>query len=223
MAMSPQRAVGQVSRLLAVLLIALLIVHLAFPSLAIDPTFLGLLVLLILVLMLPYSKAIHFPGGGGIEFVLHDAERAVKVAEAQPRKEPRRIVTSGEIRPTGDLTLRTIRAEENRIWQEYVTRDPNVALAGLRIEIERLLRTLSHLVGGVEIPRLSSIRQVLDLLRNKEVLTPAEAEAVDQVVQVCNRAVHAEVVTIETAQATADLGERVLALLRSKLPPPSDR
>jgi hypothetical protein len=99
------------------------------------------------------------------------------------------------------------RAEDMEPVEEY--EDPVLALAGLRIDIERRLRSLAT-SRGLDAEGLN-ISQLLSLLSMNNVISEAEYGALSDLVNLLNRAVHGAEVSTSTVDQTLELGERVLA------------
>src|ERR1039457_5275582 len=66
-------------------------------------------------------------------------------------------------------------------------RDPNLALAGLRIEIEKRLRLLA---GYFKIPERLSLTQMLRELQKREIMTASALGGLQELIFAGNRAVH---------------------------------
>jgi hypothetical protein len=92
-----------------------------------------------------------------------------------------------------------------------LTSDPNLALAGLRIEIERRLRWIAE-AAGVE-SRSSSAGSLTRALQAAGVLPPDVASALYDLIGVGNQAVHAFDVSPGAAEWARTEGPRLLALL----------
>src|SRR5712691_13469752 len=108
--------------------LAIALVHLLWPTLAIDAITLALLVIALLPWLAPIFKSLEFPGGWKVEFqdLQKAAERAEKAGLLAPQPEL----------PSAEFT-----------FQQVAESDPNLALAGLRIEIEKRLASLADKHG----------------------------------------------------------------------------
>ncbi|MDO9369590.1 MAG: hypothetical protein Q7T68_13560 [Sphingopyxis sp.] len=111
---------------------------------------------------------------------------------------------------------------QDRLSSQYL-RDPTLALAALRIDLERRLRRLADLSVGSNHSSSGTTRRPLGLTRLIEdlqanhVISQLESSAIRDVVPALNAAVHAEVVTPETAEWIIDFGPRLLAALDAKI------
>jgi hypothetical protein len=108
--------------------LALALVHLRWPSLAIDAITVTLLIAAVLPWLGPLFKSLELPGGWKVEFqdLQRTAERAEQVGLLAP-------------------PLAAPAAAPEYPFQRIADEDPNLALAGLRIEIEKRLVHLAEL------------------------------------------------------------------------------
>jgi hypothetical protein len=93
--------------------------------------------------------------------------------------------------------------------------DPNLALASLRIEIERKLKEIARrreLDVGI-----LSVQRILDILRQQEIIGPSEFESLRLIISVCNKAVHSEEGDPKLALIVLDIGDLALDYLDSKI------
>ena len=96
-------------------------------------------------------------------------------------------------------------------FQTIAEQDPNLALAGLRIELEKRLVRLAQ-SKGLEV-RSYGIGQLLRLLTKHEVLTQEEQSALSDMVGLLNSAVHGAAVDPRAADWAMSVGPRLLASL----------
>jgi hypothetical protein len=86
--------------------------------------------------------------------------------------------------------------------------DPVIALAKIRIELEKVLGQLSKFssvkTSGV------SLGTLINKLANQEVLRPDVGKSLKEVIAVCNRAVHGEAISCEGAKTIIDVGIELL-------------
>jgi hypothetical protein len=169
--------------------------HLAFPHIEVD----ALTSVLALIAFSPWLawilKSIELPGGVKLEY--RDLERIGREAataglDAAPKEERRP--------PKYGYT-----AQE----------DPNLALAGLRIEIERRLRAIAD-AKGWEAQRVP-VRQVMRQLASEGVISKHEESVLDELMGLLNSAVHGAQVAPESARWAAETGPRLLAALEETL------
>jgi len=90
-----------------------------------------------------------------------------------------------------------------RILAEQVL---NLALAGLRMEVEIMLKNLSK-GFKVTLGKRDSIGIIIRKLEKKESITYRQAELVGAVIQLCNAAVHGTKVLSSQAEEILDIAE----------------
>jgi hypothetical protein len=192
------------SSFLATILAAFIIAHLIFPTVAVDTTTLALLAMFVVVMLLPFAKSISLPGG--VSFELKDVEPAKEAVQAA-------ISDAATGREEVSVARKT---ERPAYWRALLSDDANIALAGLRIEIERRMLELAEKTGATPV-RPMGLGELIRILLEKGILSRDEEAAIRAVLDVCNRAVHARTISPEAAQLAADLGDQVLRILDSKL------
>ena len=173
----------------------LIVVHIVWPSLAIDATTVALLLVMLLPWILPYVRSVELPGGTKIELQpLEDAGDQFLGRNVEP---------SARI-PTDDVQPAYISVGLS---------DPNLALAGLRIELEK---RLADAYSG-PLARPGSTAVAIDRLRRRGMLSGIEADALVRIVRLLNEAVHGAEVDIEVAEWALTDGPRIIASLDSRL------
>jgi hypothetical protein len=193
--MSREEKPGSLARLrqiitLGALLIAL--VHLLRPTIAIDGITLVLLVIALIPWLAPIFKSLEFPGGWKVEF--QDLQRAAVRAEQAGLLSPQPEPTAAQF-----------------TFQQIVETDPNLALAGLRIEIEKRLVTLSEKRGLVV--RSRGIGQMLRTLREHQVLSAEASATLADMAGLLNSAVHGAQVDPRATEWAMSVGPRLLKAL----------
>jgi hypothetical protein len=93
--------------------------------------------------------------------------------------------------------------------------DPALALAKLRIDLERELRRLAYEHKLDIDPRRASIGRLIEALLRKEVLPPQAVAALQDILPPMNEAVHGGQVEQSVANSVVAIGADVLALLRT--------
>jgi hypothetical protein len=169
--------------------------HILLPGVKID----AITVALLLVAVLPWLgfvfRSVEFPGGLKVEY--RDLE---KLREDAAR--------------AGLLSAPPSKVEE----PPYLTlaqQDPNLALAGLRIEIERRLREIAKR-RGLQGERLG-IRQLLRLLRDHQAISRQEDSVLSDLIGLLNDAVHGAEVDSRAVQWAIDVGPRLLTTLDERI------
>ena len=180
---------------LSIAAIGAIIMRLIWPDMKIDIVTLGL----VIVAALPWLSAIlesaKFPGGWEVKF------RDVQKAAAQV---------------TGTAESQTVTHPEPA-YLAIAAQDPNLALVGLRIEIEKRLRDLAAKHGMSD---QQPIRRIFDDLRRRQVIDPEALSGLDELIMAGNRAAHGARVEASVAQWAIDYGPRVLAVLDDLLKAP---
>ena len=168
-------------------------VHLIWPSLAIDGITLVLIVVAIVPWLAPLFKSMEFPGGWKIEFR--------DLAKVQERAEQANLLAPA--------TAVDIEAEYP--FQIVAEDDPNLALAGLRIEIEKRLRRLAQ-SANIPIYR-TSVDKLMHLLYQKGVLNQDAYGVLADMIGLLNQAVHGAEVDKRALDWAMEVGPRILKAL----------
>lgn len=173
--------------------------HLIWPKLSIDAITLILLVMAAIPWVAPIFKSLEFPGGMKVEFqqLQNAAARAEDAGLLSPPPE--------DIPPV-EYTFERIAAE-----------DPNLALAGLRIEIEKRLVALAE-KNGVEV-RSRGLSQLLRVLGERKILGQEERSVLADLTGLLNSAVHGASVDRRTADWAIEVGPRLLRALDELVKP----
>jgi Domain of unknown function (DUF4145) len=174
--------------------IGVAVLHLARPELQIDVITFGLIVVAILAWLNKLIKKAEFPGGWKVEF--HDVQAAGEKITRSEMNQARPVETPS---PS---------------YVEISDRDPNLALVGLRIEIERRLRKLVRQAGLTEDRPLT---YMIGDLRRLGVLSEASFSGLQTLVSAGNQAAHGAEVDAKTAAWAVDHGPDILAVLDAKL------
>lgn len=175
------------------------ILHSWFPSITIDAITVTLVGIAVLPWLGPLFKSIEIPGGVKVEFNELVAA-GKKVEESGLIVEPRRA------RPM---------EEHEYAFQSVVGNDPNLALAGLRIEIESRLREMAK-QRGLRWERIPLARLMHDL-ESKGALSGSETSAIRDLVPLLNHAAHGAETDPSAFEWAMDFGPRVLGALEDRL------
>jgi hypothetical protein len=173
------------------------VVHFGWPELAVDAVTLTLVVVAILPWLAPLVKSLELPGGWKIE--LQELQEAASRADS-----------------AGLLAAEPSRLEEAFSFEAVAEHDPNLALAGLRIEIERRLSQLVH-ARGLDTGRPMGIGGLLRVLAQAEVLTHEERSILADMTNTLNAAVHGAEVDPRAAGWAIDIGRRLLTSLDERI------
>jgi len=168
----------------------LIIAHIFCPDVAIDSITVALLVLALVPWMLPLLKAIDLPGVGRIEF--QDLEKI-----------------GNEAKQAGLLG-----ADAGQKYSFETVDDPNLALSGLRIELERVLKALVHSIGINTRPTTS---QYFGALVYAKKLSAEETVVLTQLIPILNRAAHGALVDEGAAKWAISVGKQIIVGLEAKI------
>ena len=170
-------------------------IHLIWPTLAIDAITVTLLLVSVLPWLAPLFKAIELPGGVKVEFA--ELEKAQRDAQSAG-------ILSGPStsRKTTDFPLL------------IQTDDPNLALAGLRIELERRLRKIAEQNG---IPaRQRGVGLLMRDLQARNLLTREQSSILADLMPSLNAAVHGARVDPRASAWASEVGPQLLAGLEMR-------
>ena len=172
-------------------------VHLIWPMLTIDAITVVLLAIALIPWLAPLFKSLELPGGFKVEF--RDLQRAGQKAETVGLLEPEAPVVDGT----------------PHAFEMVVDEDPNLALAGLRIEIEKRLKRLAE---AREVPvRRGGVGSLLRSLDRAGVLEAAERSVLMDIIGTLNEAVHGAEVDSRAAEWALEIGPRLLASLEERV------
>ncbi len=142
------------------------------------------------------NEPLEFPGGWKVEF--QDLQKAKNEADK-----------AGLLAPSN-----TINATPEYSFQMIANDDPNLALAGLRIEIEKRLMDLAE-SNNISVKR-QGIGGLMRILSNEGILTQQEYGALADMVGMLNSAVHGATVDKRAVDWALETGPRLLKSLDNK-------
>lgn len=180
--------------------ILIIVVHIIWPSLKIDAINLTLIIVATIPWLAPLFKSLELPGG--LKFEFQELKRVEKEAKA-----------------AGLVTDEPVKAKQKYIFMELVGSNPQLALAGLRIELEKSLKTLAEqnkTEGYVE-SRHSSISIIMRNLYEKQIISHQENTALSDMIATLNRAVHGEELDHRATQWAIDIGPQILDSINKKI------
>jgi hypothetical protein len=176
--------------------IALLLIsiHIIWPQVAIDGITLGLIVIAIIPWLSPLFKSLQFPGGVKIEYQdLEKTKRQIKEAGLLPKKP---------------------KIAKNLDFVPSVNDDPTIALAWLRIEVEKRLR---QLIKEKRLSEEGGLKRNLYILYKKDILSDEERQALSDLVEILSTAIHGVPVDQAASDWAIEIGPMVLKALDNKL------
>jgi len=179
--------------------ILLLIAHIFQPDLKIDAVTITLLALAAIPWLAPLFKAVELPGGIKVEF--SDFQKAKAKAEEV-----------GLLAPPEDVQLKR---PYKYTFEALSDEDPNLALAGLRIEIESRLKEIAS-SRNIKY-KYKGVGALMRSLRDHNVLKSEELSVLEDLLPLLNSAVHGAKVDQNVAAWAVDTGPRILRALEDRL------
>jgi len=155
------------------------------------------ILLLIIMLISPFILAIKKIKYGDFEAEI-DSHEVQKIKDnVEKNIDSRR---DNEVRPEIYMATDAIRV--------LAESDPAIALAKVRIELEKVLTRLARMtLIGTEKLQLGSIVQKLS---NHEIITAQTGKSLGEVISICNRAIHGEYISEDDAKTIVELGIELL-------------
>jgi len=182
--------------IISILAFTIAIIHITWPDLSIDYVTLTLFIIAIFPWSVPLLKSLEFPGGLKIEFN-NELEKTTKRAEK------------------AGLISENIPELPQYSFQLVAKQDPNLALAGLRIEIEMRLNEIAKRRDISS--RNKGVGQLLRLLQDDGILSDEEKSVLGDLIGLLNKAVHGLEVDNKSADWAIQTGPRILKTLDEKL------
>lgn len=182
---------------ISVLSAILLIGHLIWPAVKLDVASIFLLAVILLPWLGTIFKTVEIPGGPKVEYRDEELLKATQKLEDVGLLQE----SSGQ---RGDP-----------IYLELIGRDTNLALAGLRIDIERRLRKIANYLEPIDPP--SNLRQVVSLIGSRGLFTKIQTEAMHGILNSLNHAVHGGRIPADDAEEIMEKGLRLLGSLDKRI------
>ena len=194
--MTPNRIRWSIS----ILSIAALIAHILWPLVTLDLASLVLILVALIPWLAPVIKSIELPGGFKIEVQdLKAATEKILGSDAEPIQADSTNIPAFFLRSSETASVATLRhlAEE----------DPNLALVGFRIEIERRLNALA--AKHELVTHEKSAGQLLRVLQGKYLIPPTMASGLADLIALGNQAAHGAKVSESAARWVLDTAPKV--------------
>jgi len=166
--------------------------HLLWPTLKIDGITVALVTIAAIPWLAPLFKSLELPGGWKVEF-----------RELQQAKED--ADRAGLLAPTSSLD-----SSRQYSFQLIADNDPNLALAGLRIEIEKRLQSIAE---AHNISKRQGVSGLMRELLQQGVLSQEEYGVLADMIGLLNSAVHGATVDIRAREWAMETGPRLLKSL----------
>lgn len=152
------------------------------------------ILLLIIILISPFIASVRKIKYGDFEAEIDPKEIQRIKTEAEKNtelKEP-----NVEVRPEIYTTTESIR--------DLASYDPVIALAKVRIELEKVLNRLVR-IAGIEV-KSPALGMLIRTLSNHEIISPSVGKSLTEVIAICNRAIHGETISEDSANTIVSLG-----------------
>ncbi|MBI5842686.1 MAG: hypothetical protein HZB19_21555 [Chloroflexi bacterium] len=176
------------------------IIHLVWPKLTIDSITIALIIIAIIPWLGSLFKSLEFPGGLKVEY--HELQKAANKAKK-----------AGLLKPTSN---KKTKKKPEFPYQQISSEDPNLALAGLRIEIERRLLKIAE-SHGIDIRSKGGVASIARSLKEADLLSGNEYSALLDIVVLLNSAVHGHTVDAIGANWAFETGNQILQALDEKI------
>jgi len=140
-----------------------------------------LTIIILFILCIPFfSKFLKRAKIPGAEFEFREEIESTKKAVKQS-VEKSKSRTDGKSKPLPFETFNT------RTVKILLDSDPILALASLRIEIERKLRLAAKYF---KLPNRNTLSEIIEALMERGILSPEQVTALKKIVEMCNKAIH---------------------------------
>lgn len=152
---------------------------------------------------------------GGVKLNLQEAIKETEklsedVAEIKPPPEKSDIPTIPLTEANARMMAVGLRPSPSGLDLDYyralAQQDPNIALAGMRIELEIITNNLAK-GFKVDIRERTPLRQLVSELYKHHAITIEQKRLIENISSVCNAAVHGEAVTLPEANQIIDSAE----------------
>jgi hypothetical protein len=191
--------------IVTVVAIVLTVLHVVVPAIKIDTITLILLVIAALPWFLPYIKGFEIPGV--VKITLPDTKAATDKVSGDTiiKMKPAQLRIKGHV-PKVTVGPRETPPFEmlHRVYEE----DPNLALVGFRIEIEKRLIRLAE-AANIPTERTRLHKLVRNLVR-LGVVSESVASGLMELIALGNQAAHGASVAPEAAKWMLDIGPGIL-------------
>ncbi|WP_026934516.1 hypothetical protein [Christiangramia echinicola] len=174
--------------------------HLLWPGLKIDGITVILVVIIIVPWLAPLFKSFELPGG--LKFEYHQLENATE-----------KLIGAGWIKQ--DDSVETSKEHYKYSFLNVVDLDSNLALSGLRMEIESRLKDLAE-HNSISIKN-KGINQLTRELSTNGVLTYIESSAIIDILPFLNRASHGQEVDKKIHDWVIQIGPQILDNLEARI------
>jgi hypothetical protein len=185
------------------------LIHLIWPSFSLDTTYIVLIVVAVIPWLAPIIKSVELPGGIKIE--VQDVEQAAnKVTKARLEAGKTKMMGNIQVPQPVSCPVDPLATVKN-----LALSDPNLAMVGFRIEVERRLSIIAER-HGISAEK-KSVSQLLRSLRDINVFPDSVIDGLAELVAIGNQAAHGASVSQTVADTMLAEGSRVLAVLDTEI------
>ncbi len=160
-------------------------------------------------------KKAEFPGGISFETIPEKIDEAKALSnEVKQEKNDREYKEKRPVIPLNEANAKMLNLGllpspsglELSYYREIAQGDPVLALAGLRIELETMLKNLAK---GYNIPlnKKDSLGLIVKKLRERVAITSKQAELINAIIKLCNAAIHGTKITADQAKEILEISE----------------
>ena len=158
----------------------------------------------------------ELPGGVSIDFQeeIQAVKRLSAQVEAQPvpadrPKTPAFPVTEANARMLSVGLRPSASGLDLSYYRDIANTDPNLALAGLRIELEVMANNVAK-GFGVEVRKNESLNSLISRLFETGAITREQRDLMRKILNICNQAVHGRTVSKKEAEEVLDAASVIL-------------
>ena len=152
-----------------------------------------------------YMKKVKFPGGG-FEFK-EEIRKTGKLIN---------LSSTAKISTHINASLSVVKSETLDNARKLLDSDPVLALAALRIEIEKSLKVIAKKLD-LPIKEKRSITEIIVDLNRKEIFSYEQVKILRKIIQMCNKAIHGAVISKSEAKEIIFLTEKFYRTLENSI------
>lgn len=194
-------SINWLKAVISVVAVSAIAVRIAFPEIKIDLVTLGLMIVAVLPWLSELIESAKFPGGWEVKF-------------RDLREAGEKVTSSSEPPPTASHQPPPV-TQSQPSYVSVADQDPNLALVGLRIEIEQRIRQLSK---RHDLPmNWGSLSKLIRELTRREIIPYGVASGLEDLVAAGNQAAHGASVDPRVADWAITTGPEILAALDALL------
>jgi hypothetical protein len=195
-----------ISYLLVLVGITIIFLHGFFPSQFIIDNYTVFIFLIIFIpCIAPFMKEVNFLGA---KFIFKE----------EIRKTGKLINVSGtaKIRTHVNASLAIVKSKDLDNVRKLLDSDPVLALAALRIEIEKSLKSIAEKLD-FPIREKRSITEIIVNLKRKEIFSHEQVLILRKIIKMCDKAVHGAVISKSEAKEIIFLTEKFYRTLENSI------